>query len=211
MDPNQIPQAPPPMQPVTPSNNPYEFITQGPPAGKTSRIPGSSKKKRILVVMSGLLVLSIVAAVVIGILNSGAKGPTEDYRNLLSQQTELIRVSGIGTTKAQQAEAKNLAITTNFSLVSQQADLLNLAKKAGVKTDAKSLPNGKNSQTDTSLDNASQNNQFDSEFVKIMRTSLKKYQETVKKIYDETPSKSAKETLAKSYANASILIGEQKQ
>lgn len=209
MDPNLAPPAPPPMRPVTPEDNPYEFITQVPVASKKSRMPGgTSTKTRIIIVFVGLMILGIIGAGVTAFLGSADKAVQADYQNLIGQQAELIRVSNIGVTKAQQAEAKNLAITTNLSLISQQPGLHKIAKSAGAKTDAKSLASSKNSETDALLTTASQTNQFDSAFIKIMQLNLKKYQDSLKKLHDQSTSKSGKETLAKDYANASILIGE---
>jgi len=205
---NLAPPAPPPMQPITPSHNPYDFITQSPPSKRKGKLfsGGSSKKQRILIVMVGLVGLAILAVVVIGLLGSSTSGAKNDYLSLLEQQTELIRVSSIGMTKSQRAEAKNLAYTTNYSLVSEQLDLLKLAKKAGVRTDAKHLALSKNSQNDTLLTNAAQTNQFDSVFVSIMQANLKKYQATLKKLYDGASTKTTKDILAKDYANASLLV-----
>lgn len=212
MDPNLAPPAPPPMHPIAPERNPYDFITQAPINNKKGFLPGGgSKKIRILVVVTGFFILAIVAAIIIGIINSGSKGPKDDYQTLVQQQTELIRISAIGMTKAQGADAKNLAITTNYSLTSQQAEIIKLAKKAGALTDEKHLAAGANSQTDTLLTNATQTNQFDTVFVKILQDSLKKYQATLKKIHNESTTSTTKTTIAKNYDNASVLLGDKKE
>lgn len=211
MNPNLAPPAPPPMQPVTPAHNPYDFITQPTQPPKKKLLPNGSKKARLLIVLFGLFLLGLVAIIIMSLLNSGAKGARSDYVSLLQQQTELIRVSNIGITKARQAETKNLAITTNYSLTSEQAALIQLAKKTGAKTDIATLGLGKNTQTDSLLNSASQTNQFDSVFVTTLQAGLKKYQATLKKIYDESGSKASKAILTKDYDNASVLIGNQKQ
>src|SRR5580765_5748058 len=118
MDPNLAPPAPPPLQPGTPAKNPYEFITQGTPPVKKGLFSGNSKKARILLVVGGLLILAIIASIIIGLVSGSNKGPKDDYLSLLQQQTEIIRICGIATTKAKQAEAKNLAVTTNYTLSS---------------------------------------------------------------------------------------------
>lgn len=201
------PPAPPPLQPITPANNPYDFITQPPTRKKRSWLPsGGSKRQRILVACAGLVILLILAAIVIGILGRSDSGLRADYLSLAQQQTELIRISEIGVTKARSAEAKNLAVTTKLSLMSQQPAILKLAKKAGAKTDAKSLGGGKNTQTDSALTSAAQTNQFDVVFTKTMQTNLKKYQDTIKKIQGQVSAPATKDILAKDNENTDLLI-----
>lgn len=208
MSPNLAPPAPPPLQPVTSSSNPYAFITQSPTTGIPSKPPGGSKKKRIIIVGAGVVLLLIIGGIVMSILSSASDGPKTDYKELVHQQVELIRVSDLGLKQARSPEARNLAVTTKYSLLSEQPELLKLAKKAGVLTDAKSLTLGQDTQIDSSLKTASQTNQFDEVFIKIMQSNLKKYQAALKKVHDESTSKSTKAILDKDFTNAGILIGE---
>ncbi len=204
------PPAPPPL-PVTPSHNPYDFITQ-PSAPKRRGLlsGGSSKRQRILIIAIGAFILLLAAIGVIGLLGSSDDGLKADYLSLAQQQAELVRVCDIGISQARSSEAKNLAITTKYSILSEQPGVLGLAKKAHAQTDAKSIAAGKNSQTDTQLTTASQTNQFDTVFIKILQTNLTKYQQTLKKIHDEVPDNKTKDILSKDYANAALLIGDPK-
>ncbi len=209
MDSRQAPPAPPPLQPITPAHNPYDFITQ-PSAPKKGRLFGGSKKQRILIIGVGVMLLFIVVSLIIGLLGSADTGLKADYLTAAQQQTELIRISDIGVKQARSAEAKNLAFNAKSSLVSEQPALLKLAKKARASTDAKSLSGSKDSQTDALLTNAAQTNQFDAIFIKTMQTNLKNYQATLKKIYDQSTQQTTKDILSKDYANAGVLIGEEK-
>lgn len=204
----EAPPAPPPMQRVSAQHNPYDFITNPAAPQKKGLLPGgNSKIGRLILFGAGALVLITLALVVVAILNSGGTALKADYTDLAQQQTELIRVSGIGVTKARQAEAKNLAITTQYTLASQQPGTLALAKKAGASTDAKTLALGKDAQTDAALTSADQANQFDEVFTKALREGLQKYQQTLKKIYDAASSSSARDTLSKDYNAIDVLLG----
>ncbi len=202
------PPAPPPLQRVTAQHNPYDFITNpGAPAKKKLLPGGNSKTGRLLLAAAAGVVLIVLALVVMAVLNSGSSALKTDYANLAQQQAELIRVSGVGATKARQAEAKNLAITTQYTLTSQQPGILSLAKKAGASTDAKTLTLGKDAQTDAALTSADQANQFDEVFTKTLREGLQKYQQALKKIYDATSSSSTRDTLSKDYNAIDALLG----
>lgn len=209
MQPNNAPPAPPPYQPMPQPSNPYEFITDSGQSSKRKLLPGSSKKGRIITVLVGLMVLIILAFIVLSLLGRGSASVKSDYLSLAQQQTELIRISEIGVSKSRQSEARNLAITTKLSLVSQQPTTLRLAKKAGADTNAKMLALGKDAKTTELLTNADQSNQFDSVFLQTVRAKLKTYQLTLKKIYDASSSKSTKDILSKHYGDVTLLIGSQ--
>ena len=211
MEPSQTPPAPPPL-PVQPSRDPYEFITNEPELPKKRLLPGNgSKKQRIFIIIGGAVFLVMLAYLVIGLLGRADRGRQADYLSLAQQQAELIRISEIGAAKSRGSEAKNLALNVKFTQVSEQPAILDLVKKSGLKTEAKTLALGKNTKTDALLTTAGQNNEFDAVFIKTISELLKKYQLTLKKLHDSTSSSSAKATLAKSYNNASNLIDDQKQ
>ncbi len=205
----EAPAAPPPLQPVTAQHNPYEFITNPSHPPKKKLLPGgNSKIGRLIIAGVGVVVLLMIALIVMSLINSGSTALKTDYQNLVSQQAEVIRISGIGATKARQSEAKNLAITTQYSLTTQQSALLALAKKAGANTDAKSLAASKDSKTDAALTSADQANQFDEVFTKTLTVELQKYQLALKKVYDATTSASTKDTLSKDYNAVDALLGK---
>jgi hypothetical protein len=190
------------------SNNPYDFIAnQG---GKKGRLAGGgSMKSRIIIVVVAAAVLLIIGIVLISLLSGSGGGLKDDYTSLVQQQAELIRIGELGTQKARQAEAKNLAYTVKLSLASQQGDMIHLAKKAKADTSAKSLALGRDSQTDAALTAADQSNRFDSTFITTMQAGLQKYQQALKKVYDQSTNKTNKALLSKAYDDVGVLIGNQ--
>ncbi len=202
------PPAPPPFQRTTAQHNPYDFITNSPPQKKKSLLPGGGSKttRLILAVLGGAVLIGLIL-IVVSLFGRGSTALKSDYTSLAQQQTELIRVSGIGVSKARQADAKNLAITAQLSLTSQQASTLALAKKAGAATDNKSLAAGRNTKTDDLLTRADQANQFDEVFTATLRDALQKYQQTLKKLYDASTASATKTTLSKNYNAVNALLG----
>ena len=182
------------------TQNPYDFITSAPTKPKRSLLPGgNSKTGRLLIAGAAGVALLLMVLVFVSILNSGNTALKSDYTELTRQQTELIRISTLASNKARQSDTKNLAITTQYAVASQQAELLPIAKKAGAPTDPKSLALGKNSSTDAALTTAEQANQFDSAFTKELVASLQAYQKQLKKIYDASSDNDTKDALSKSY------------
>ena len=213
MDTQQPMPAPPPYQPVGHGHDPYEFITNpGRPAKKSllgSVLGGNSAKGRLIIAAAGVVILLFLVVIAYSFITSGNGKLKQDYQSLAQQQAEIIRVSEIGVSKAKQTEAKNLAVTTKYTLTSQQPAILSLAKKAGAKTDAKTLILGKDNQTDSLLTTADQTNQFDTVFIKTLQTKLQKYQQALKKIYDASSKTATKDILTKDYDAVTSLIGSQ--
>lgn len=183
----------------------YDFI-MSPGAGKKGFTPGdpSSMKKRLILVVVGILGLMIVITVVMSLLFGGSSENQLQLVSLANKQNELIRVSDIGIKKAHNLEAKNLAMTTKLSLSSEQATLQAAIKKQGVKV---TTAGGKDEKTDEMLTVAEQNNRFDEEFLAHLRAALIDYQKDLKVAYDGAISKSFKDTLASQYEKAAILAG----
>lgn len=207
MEPN-APPAPPPMQPTpTPQpSNPYDFIVNPGKPKKKSLLPssGSSKVQRALVITVVLIIIVVLFMVGSSLLSSGDKAKKEQLISVAKQQNELIRVSEIGLKKAKSAEARNLAMTTQLSLISEQAELQSAVKGTGVKISAKTI-GGKDPKTDDLFTKAEQANNFDDVFIQKLQADLTKYAKAVKVAYNNTTSKKAKLALEAQFNNAATL------
>jgi hypothetical protein len=162
------------MQPQQ-SGDPYGFIMNSPARPPKQPL---AMKARILVVGGGLILLIIIFVIVSSLLSSGQKAQRDIYVQLAQKQTEMIRISTIGSKKAKTLQAKSYAITTRVSLESSQKQTTALITKRGLKEKNlnKSLALSKNVKVDTELETAEKNNRFDETFMKIMETQLSDYQ-----------------------------------
>lgn len=186
----------------------YEFLNDQPQ--KRSVLPGgSSKNGRIILVAVGAAILLVIGIIVANILGSAGENTKNDLVTAVQQQAELIRISEIGTKDAVGAEAKNLAITTNLSLLSAQEDLQALATRAGAKLEKRTIDAGKNEQTDKDLEQARQINRFDEAFTEVMQEQLSAYQQTLKRIHAAAQNETSKTTLAELYNSASVLAKQE--
>lgn len=206
---NTAPPAPPPYQPGTPSNNPYDFITNPPESPKRGLFSGGSKNQRVLLIGGLATVLLTIGVLIAAVLSSSDSGVKQDYLSLIQQQAEIVRISEIGEETAHDTTAKNLAITTKLSVSSDHAATLAIAKKAGAPTDIKSIALGKNDKVDALLTDAEQVNQFDEVFIKTMDELLSTYQQLLKKLYNQSTNPDTKKTLQHAYNNALLLTAQE--
>lgn len=208
----ELPSVPPPILPASGPNDAYGFITNPAAPPKRSILPtGGSKKNRIVIVVGGFVALILFSSLIFAVINGLTSGQKADWLSLAQKQAELIRITDIGTAKAQQRDTKNLAATTKVTLLASQTTINSLAKKNGATINTRSLLGGKDPATDTALTTAEQANQFDDTFHTILKNKLSDYQQLLKKIYDSTSSKSTKSALSNIYNNAGILVDESKQ
>ncbi len=162
--------------------------------------------QRIIMIAGGGVVLLLLIVLVVSLFSSAGSAQKQDWFNLLQQQTELIRVSEVGMQKAHSSEAKNLATTTKLSLESSIPSLSNLANKAGADVSAKKLAGGRNAQTDSTLEQAEQANNFDQVFISTLVEELDNYKQTLKKLYDASGNSKTKSELQTTYQTVTILI-----
>ena len=167
---------------------------------------GGSTRGRIIFVVIGLVVLIILVAVIAGLLNSGKKSSVEQLRSIALQQAEISRVAGIGVMNARGSEARNLAITTQLSLQSDQTTTVALLADQKVKLGPKNFLAAKNPKTDSLLTDATERNQFDEVFVKELTSQLAVYQKDVKAVYETAKSDSTRQALATTFKNSQVLL-----
>lgn len=207
MQPNGLPPTPPPYNPNTVERNPYDFLNE-PPAAKRGLLSGTtSKKQRTLVVVGGGLAILALITIILSVVFGGAPSNKEELLSLAQQQNELIRVADIGVSKARDAEAKDLAVSSKLTFISDQQPLLTALKAQKVKVSTKQLAATKNTKTDQQLTEAEQANNFDTVFIEILQSELSTYQKALKKAYDNPATgQKLKATLATQYKNASLII-----
>jgi hypothetical protein len=196
----------PPASPGPGSQTPYDFFLKDQPKLKKDlSLGGGSLKKRLLIAGVGVVVLLMVLIVFMSLVFGGNKGVNQQLLELAQEQTEIVRVADVGVTKSRGAAAKNLAITTKYSVTTSLNELLSLLKK---KANGKELGLKKNSRTDQTLDSAATNDNFDEVFTETLQTSLKAYRTNAKKIYDASSGQKTKKVLADAYNGVSVLLDE---
>ncbi len=184
----------------------YDFLSDKPKAKRSLLPTGNSKKQRLFVVAGGALLLIILIFVVGGVISNANRPKTELILTVVQEQHELARIADIGTTKGKSSETKNFAASVRSIVRSDQAVLIPLLGKAGIKANEKLLRGKQTTKTDTALTNAEQSGRLDETVTELLQTQLKTYQQDLKKAYDGNSGVKTRAALDKAYANSLLIL-----
>ncbi len=195
------------MEPVnqTPQENPYNFIMQSPQRPKRSLL-GGSMKSRIFIVLGMVVLLVIIGSIVSAILASAGQTTARNLKDVIAKQQELIRVSDMGAKDGLSVDTRNFAKTVNLTLQTDQAHVVDMLSRNGGELTAPEQNAAKDSRTDSALEAARANNQYDTVLTDTLARLLQAYLTALKTAHDATDGPNTKEILSASYANASTLL-----
>ena len=203
----QQPSAPTPTPSPTP--NPYEFImnpaNQQAPKSKLPFNTGSPKGKIFMILGLGLVVI-VVLLLGVSLLGGSKDSAGDSLLVVLQEQTELVRVANLANNQARQANTLSLSNNVQLSVASAQQQLLPLAKKRGIKADAKILALKQNSNTDKKLTAAAENGQFDTVFTQTMSEQLGAYKNSLNSVYGKISSQKDKAIIKSAYDGSALLL-----
>lgn len=192
-----------------PNQNPYDFIVNpARPPKKRLGLGGLDPMiTKILFVLGILFVIIAIVALIVN-LTGPKRIDTGELISLAQTQEELIRVADAGNASAVQQTTKNLAITTQFALKTQQAQLLDNLAKQGITVKSKQLGLKQDASVDLKLKEAQQTSTFDVTFSQILEDELRSYAKTVNALYDKTQSESQRDMFSGNYTQAQLLISQ---
>ncbi len=184
----------------------YEFLQEQPKQKRGLTGGGSSKQKRIIIAAVSALVLIIIGFVFMNFLNNANKPKTELLLKVLQDQQEIIRISELGTQRSKSSDVKGYALIVKSTVQTDQSSLIALVKKAGVKTDAKTLALGMNSKNDKALDAAEQVSKLDETLLDMIHTILGSYQKDLQLAYQGNFGNNTKASLTTAFENSKLLL-----
>lgn len=164
-------------QPVAPAQNPYEFIL-GNQAPKRSLL-GGSLLQRVLVIVGGLVVLTIIGAVALSLFAPKSSAQTT-FVGLVQEQQEIIRVTTDMMQYASSSDLKNAATTTNLSVTSDQKQFTTYLTANKVKLTQKELALKTDPANTKLLANAKATSTYDTTATKLLQSVLASYQTDLK-------------------------------
>lgn len=190
-----------------PSNNPYDFIMNPEKSPKKRAFGLDPLLTKILLIVAAVFGLMVIIAIV---LNFAAPKQVSagDLIALAQTQQEIIRVAHQGSADAVQQTTKNLAITTEFSLKTQQSALLQYLADHGTDVDEKQLGLKQDADTDLKLKEAKQTSTFDITFSGIIEEELRKYANTMNTLFNSTQNEDEQDLLSNNYGEAQLLIAQ---
>ncbi|HSX05920.1 MAG TPA: hypothetical protein VLF69_05600 [Candidatus Saccharimonadales bacterium] len=191
-------------------HNPYEFIINpdttkrrsGPLLGKLSFT------KQIGLLVGGVAVLLIVAAVVISAL--GPKSSLPGLISLAQRQQEIIRIATISADKTSSSTTKNFVINTELAMLSSQTQILTYLGDHGTKLGTKVLALDQDPKTDLLLTNAAAANNYDSAVTQALTSQLNTYLSLLQTTFKQAASPTTKKLLQNDFSAAHDLLDQAK-
>jgi hypothetical protein len=188
MDPNQ-------QQYQPPLGNSYDFILnpQKPPKPKKFGFSGGSNFGLTLgVIIGGAVLFMIIIAVVLSMFSGGGSNSSVNMTGIAQSQQELIRVADQGVKGAVRQTTRNLAVTVQYSMITQQKQTVAYLGRIGTNVDPKQLALKQNATTDQRLASAKATSTFDETFAEIMQNELTVYANNLKQLYNTATGENEK-------------------
>jgi len=195
--------------PTTNPGTPYDFILnpQQQPPQRRFKLGKENLAMTIAVLVGGTLLFMIIVTLLLNIFTSGGSNK-DDLISLAQTQNELIRVSSNAVPAATQQTTKNLAVTVQFTLTTQQQQILDILANSGTKLKKKQLALKQNGETDQKLANAKATSTFDSTFAQLMQEELESYANTIKQFGNKTTSQTQRDLATDYYQQTQLIISQ---
>lgn len=191
---------------MQPENNPtsqYDFIMN---PSKPVRLGGGNKKTKILIIIIAVVTLITLGAFAYSLISSSGQTEATGFVSLAQKQTEIIRIAAIGNEKSTSIDTKVLAIATELSFTSSQAQFTKIIKDSGTKVTPALLGGAKDALADTKLSSASSSGAFDQAFNEVLTAKLTDYQVTLKSVQASSTSTKEKQLLQTSLAQVNTIL-----
>lgn len=187
-------------------HNPYEFIVNPNTAGARPKfkLGGDPFIMRIVLILGGVFVVAIVAAVLLSALTP--KGSLPGLEAIAERQQEIIRVSTEGVNNATTQPGQNFVTNVQVTMTSSQKNVLSYLAAHGIKMSQSMLALDKDPQTDTALNNAASANNYDGALTQDLTSQLQTYAALLQSTYKQTTDTQAKKLLQTDFVAANLLI-----
>lgn len=183
----------------------YDFLYSQPPAKRSVLPTGSSTMQRLLIFVGGLVVLVFTVVIFSSLLSSGG-GVNTELAALVGRQNEIIRVAAIGTQQASGQSTKNLAVSAQLSMATDQQQLTVYLSHHGHKMSKKELAADQSAATDNQLNSALATSTFDTTFNSILQNELNSYMQSLKSTFAKTTNTGTRSLLNSDYQHAQLLL-----
>lgn len=182
----------------------FNFITGSPQANPTG-VGGDNQKRRIIVVVLGVLGLFIVAMLFINIVSSGSRTGRSELIDLAAYQSELARVAAIGVEEGVSAEVRGRAAIVSFSIRTDAGQTRKLMAAIGAKASDEQLLAYRSNTIDTQFQEAANANNFDNVYSEVLDEKLNNYKGKIVEVFNIQTNEDVRANLRQFKTNADIL------
>jgi hypothetical protein len=173
----------------------YDFFMNPQQPKKPGIVGPSSVKSRLLLVVGGIVLLIIIFSV-IGAILGGGPNPVQLQTIVAQDQQEIVRLNMAAAHTALSPETKNFAITAQFTITSDQQQLVAYLAKNGAKLSDKQL----------GLKPALSAGVYDQTFNGIMKTEMTSYARDLTTAYKSTKGITGRKLLKADYSSALVFL-----
>ena len=165
---------------------------------------GGGFLKRIWLVLAGLIVLAIIAAVALSAL--APKSNTASLVSIAERQQEIVRVSTAAIQLTTNPDAQNFVANVQASITSSQNQVLAYLAAHKVKPKTATLAIDHSTQTDTTLATAATANDYDGAVTQNLSGQLQTYEQLLQSTYKQTTDPQVRVLLQADFNGASLLL-----
>lgn len=194
-----------PPQDTDSSHQPGQFdfiLKDGPKAPK--QYPWSSLPKPV-VFIAGLSLLLIIGILLFSLVSGNRVNVSDQLVDVMARAQEISRVSDLAVTQASSSDTISLAKTTSSTLNSQKQQISKYLSTHNIKINAKQLAGWLDKSTDTKLETAAQNNNFDQTYLAYLKSNLTSYNSTLNSVYQKS-SKTLQPILKDDFTSTQQLL-----
>jgi len=159
-------------------------------------------------VIGGAVILMIILAVVVNLMGSSKPSNTEQMVSLIQSQNEIVRVSHEGASSAVRQTTKNLAVTAEYAMLTQQQFTTNYLAQHGRVLGEKEGTLKQNARTDQQFTTAKATSTFDLVYSQVMQNLLTTYATDLKQVFNTTQNPETKKLLGTYYEETQLLISQ---
>jgi hypothetical protein len=182
----------------------YDFILKDKtPTKKGISLPSGGLKLAFMI-LGAVLVIFVLIVIFATVLKPGASGGQE-LVNISARAQEIIRVSKITESLAQNSDTQGLIATTEAALMSDQAQLASYFSQHRIKANDKTLSIYLDKNADSQMQTAAQNNSLDSTYSAYLKKNLTAYEAALEAAFPHV-SVSAKDILSASFNSTQALL-----
>lgn len=164
----------------------------------------SGTMKRTLLFGTIFIIAITIFFVGLSFFNKASNAQSDRLTEIIKAQTEIIRVAQTAAEKIGDKQLYNKALNVRLTTTSAQQETLEALDKRGKKLSEKELVKSLDTNNDTLLVEAEQNDRFDQTYKELLDKQLSDYQQLLRAAYD-SGSKSEKLTLESAFNQVDLI------
>jgi hypothetical protein len=187
-------------------NNPYEFFMSQPVKTTAQLNNGSNFKHRLLIALSGGVILVLVAVVALNLILSGGNKGAEAMYQVAATQQDIIELTELGSSNIRDQQLLNLSATINAVANSHSVETKSsISKSSFSKNSTVKIKALRDTKYKATLEEAKIKGTYDDTYKAILSNRLDLYRTQLQSAYASISGQKLKKQLEKEYSQTNEL------